>query len=193
MNKQQTTITNKQHKEIKMSKVKQKELPFYPSELLKLALDDISVINKDKRYKIDVKDWYRRNENTCSVSLAGAVLVNTLKFDGDYSIKDGSHVFNPKIDSENVRKLSIINSLRRLYVFSVYDNIKLFLGQNMTEEESEMLEDTMENVEKKLKKINKTLKWVDFYNFKDFQISHDFYSSMVKDLEYLDEKILGRI
>jgi hypothetical protein len=54
-----------------------KKLPDKPSELLRLALHDLELCERDPKYRIDMEDWMYETENTCHVCLAGSVLAKT--------------------------------------------------------------------------------------------------------------------
>lgn len=61
-----------------------KTLPRTPSKLIRLALRDLSKIEKDPRYTINMSVFHTPKfngelENICQVCLAGAVMANTLK------------------------------------------------------------------------------------------------------------------
>lgn len=52
-------------------------LPKKPSALIRLALADLAVIEKDKRYKVDMGVWHMPYDK-CLVCLAGSVMANSL-------------------------------------------------------------------------------------------------------------------
>ena len=165
--------------------VKDVKLPEYPSELLKLALDDLKVIKEDKRYEIDMELFHRPNKKTCSVDLVGAVLANTLKLSRDTSIISIGQA-EEYIGEDNIAKMLIICSLAQISLYSVYH------GYRYRIDSEEMLISKIEDkIYKKLDKI--TPKKVDIYKFKDFKKSHDFYSSIVDDIAILDTSILGMV
>ena len=56
-------------------------LPDQPSELLKLALNDLIQVENDPRYDINMGEWHYPRETACSVCLAGAVMAGTLDAD----------------------------------------------------------------------------------------------------------------
>ena len=181
-------------------KTKHKKLPKYPSELLKLALDDIAVVKKDKRYKIDTGLWHRPNKKTCSVCLGGAVLASTFKFDRK-TLVDSPRELLDEIGQDNCIKLSIIDRLRRLELAEVYYDFRHFLkklhltGEEMeplTNEEMEIIRMRNWSILNKLDKITpRNYEHEDIFCFRSFKKSHEFYSSIVEDIEYLDKKILG--
>ncbi len=56
------------------------ELPDEPSALIRLAINDLEVIEKLPQYTIDMGYWHQAaNGNQCAVCLAGAVMARTLK------------------------------------------------------------------------------------------------------------------
>jgi hypothetical protein len=55
-------------------------LPRKQSALLRLAVKDAMLLEKDPRYKLDMMTWHRPSLNgTCNVCLAGAVMACDLK------------------------------------------------------------------------------------------------------------------
>lgn len=60
---------------------KVKTLPQYPSELIRVALDDLRKVEKDSRYKVTMSVWHRDSSNfniPCEVCLAGSVIAKSL-------------------------------------------------------------------------------------------------------------------
>ena len=177
-------------------KVKDTTLPEYPSELLKLALNDIAVVKKSKRYRINTNVWHSPNVVTCSVCLAGAVLANTLKSCSFVNLITTSLKFK-YIGGENGRdnctKLEYIELLRQLELRAVYYDFRNTLKQkNITGEEMEIVTGVRNKILKKLDKITTSnYSSKDVFSFKNFKLSHKFYSSIVDDLAYLDTSILG--
>ena len=57
-------------------------LPSEPSALIRVALADLSAIEDDDRYVVDMEEWHRPvfycGREVCHVCLAGAVLAQTL-------------------------------------------------------------------------------------------------------------------
>ena len=169
-------------------RVKDKKLPYYPSELLKLALDDIAVVKKNKIYHINTSVWHTANVNTCSVCLAGAVLANTLKASSLVSLTHNSlrhRYIGGENGRDNYSKMLIIELLRRLNLSHVYIKYK-----ELTLEDIEVIEEVKDVIYKKVLLL-KDFIWKDVCKFKDFKVSHDFYWSIVKDIVYLDKQILG--
>ncbi len=62
---------------------KVKTLPQYPSELIRIALDDLKKVEKDSRYVVDMRRWHMPDErrDPCSVCLAGSVIAKTFNED----------------------------------------------------------------------------------------------------------------
>ena len=170
------------------------ELPKYPSQLLKLALDDIAKIKKDERYEINTGEWHRPNKKTCSVCLGGAVLANTLKFDINNKAVKYIREIKDDIGVDNCIKLGFIDKFRRLDLANFYDEYRNFLRKkHLTDKEMEMIRDVRWKICEKLDKIipnNVAYEYI--FCFKSFKLSHKFYSSIVEDIEYLDKKILGK-
>ena len=56
------------------------KLPNKPSELLSLALKDLTAAERTKTINIDMGIYYEKNnDKTCSVCLAGSIMAKTLK------------------------------------------------------------------------------------------------------------------
>ncbi len=58
-------------------------LPTKPSELIRLALDDLKKCEESPDYRIDMSDWHlpTRDGSTCLVCLAGSVMAQSLDAD----------------------------------------------------------------------------------------------------------------
>lgn len=56
------------------------KLPNKPSALIRLALKDLSKVEKDRRYKVNMYSWHVPSKLTkrCSVCLAGSVMAKSL-------------------------------------------------------------------------------------------------------------------
>jgi hypothetical protein len=78
-------------------------------EILRIALDDLKVVEKDPRYKIDMAQWHSPDaDETCVVCLAGATLAVSLQVNPD------TDFFDPHIsDHEAGDRLLALDSLRR--------------------------------------------------------------------------------
>lgn len=84
------------------------ELPNKASELLRLAINDLELIEKDERYSIDMNTWhiYNNEDNKCAVCLAGSIIAKTL----NYNILK---LFNFSNFSENIHeKLEALNEFK---------------------------------------------------------------------------------
>lgn len=58
--------------------------PTTASAIIRLAINDLTKVEKNKNYKIDMTEWHLKFENgPCYVCLAGSVMANTLKIDID--------------------------------------------------------------------------------------------------------------
>ena len=52
-----------------------KKLPNKPSELLKVALTDLELVEGDSKYRVDMRNWHTpQYDKTCEVCLAGSVM-----------------------------------------------------------------------------------------------------------------------
>jgi len=86
-----------------------KTLPDKPSELIRLALDDLKKCEKSKKYKIDMWKWHESN-GECAVCLAGAVMAQTLK------VKRKRDIVPSHFPEDIKNKLMSLNFLRQGYI-----------------------------------------------------------------------------
>ena len=87
------------------------KLPDLPSELIKLALEDLIIIEADPEYEVDMTDWHAPNSRGhCFVCLAGAVMANTLDTSRYEDVVPG------EFDEDTRRKLLALNSFRMGYI-----------------------------------------------------------------------------
>lgn len=64
-------------------------LPEKPSELIRLALNDLSLAEKDGAYRIEMGLWHLStsyHDGKCAVCFAGAVMANTLKIPSNVNV-----------------------------------------------------------------------------------------------------------
>ena len=173
--------------------VKDVKLPEYPSELLKLALDDLKVIKEDKRYEIDMELFHSPDEKTkkCLVNLSGAILANTLKANITLNLipcyLQECGGLNGWVNCEKLYIIDYLSELNLMYVYAECKK-KLFRG-DLTGEEKDLLERLEEEVFDYV--YGKDIYWEDLFRFKDFEVSYEFYSSVLKELRFLDREILG--
>lgn len=83
----------------------QKTLPDKPSELIRVALNDLKKIEKTKGYEVDMESWHDSYNSKCLVCLAGAVMVKSLKAEKNKSL------FPVHFPTER-EKLRVLNDLR---------------------------------------------------------------------------------
>ena len=94
-------------------------LPDKPSELIRIALDDLEACEADPRYEIDMGRWHGAADPTCSVCLAGAVMAQRLRISLDTDASPSS--FDPDTDC----KLLALNEFRMGYIGSGLDFMKV--------------------------------------------------------------------
>ena len=87
-----------------------KELPDKPSELIRLALEDLRKAEADPRYTVNMNVWHEEQldgeaRRTCSVCLAGAVMAGTLE-------KSPFDVLEPENCGRHQSKLKALNQFR---------------------------------------------------------------------------------
>lgn len=83
------------------------QLPEKLSALLRLAVKDVQLCEKDPRIILDMDTWHDPllDEGKCVVCMAGAVMHNTLEADIDKEL-------SPKFFPDNDQALKAINQLR---------------------------------------------------------------------------------
>ena len=104
----------------------QEFLALKPSELIRLAINDLVKIERSKRYAVDMSDWHVpvRKHDTCYVCLAGAVMAKEFAFpidrraavgeyDGNYNWSYGRGNFNARV----ARRLSALDQFRQGNVY----------------------------------------------------------------------------
>lgn len=82
-------------------------LPDKPSELILLALADLEKCEQDDVYEIDMSQWCRFSGETCTVCLAGSIMVQTL----GVQVDDERKYFDP-YDTPFSNKLLALDSFR---------------------------------------------------------------------------------
>jgi hypothetical protein len=89
-----------------------KELPSKPSELIRVALEDLEKIEKNPRYAVDMDDWHVPARGvwnasaTCKVCFAGAVMA--CRFGADPK----SFCYPSDFERSETNKLFALNALR---------------------------------------------------------------------------------
>lgn len=85
------------------------KLPDKPSKLILLALRDLELVEKDKRYKVKMEYWHQPIEKKCYVCLAGSVLAKSFK-------EPISLLSSPDYFPGLANKLWALNSFRGGYI-----------------------------------------------------------------------------
>jgi hypothetical protein len=102
-------------------RMKGAKLPRKPSALIRLALKDL--VAAEKVYGIDMFDWVvpaaESAKGKCTVCLAGAVMVGTLKMKPEYQL--------PINAGPDATTLEAINDLRQGELAEAFDHLYLFL------------------------------------------------------------------
>lgn len=99
--------------------VKSITVPYKPSDILQLALDDMKAVSKLPNYDINMSYWLLKERDICNVCMAGSILVNTFKIgenvdcfsSNDINAKLGPEWYNAFyfIDQFRSGKCSVIN------------------------------------------------------------------------------------
>ena len=130
-----------------MTQLIKDKLPNKPSSLIRLAVNDLNKVEKDKNYKVYMGDWHNPYSNAkglCEVCLAGSVLAKSLDFPATNSMPW----------DEMALKLS--NKFESIDAFRQGDIEMAFLklGQKLPNDIPEYLCITPYNENKKLFKID---------------------------------------
>lgn len=117
------------------------ELPDFPSECLKIAIDDLrKCMGQPERFQIDMSTWHKPywprpdKEPICHVCLAGAVMAQTMGVENKhyvefynansfFVISERPNSMLAKIDRFTSTKLSALNCFRRGFIFA---GVRLF-------------------------------------------------------------------
>lgn len=105
-----------------MATSKKSKLPDKPSELIRVALKDLAVVEKDERYVVDMGSWHERRRSRCAVCFAGAVMAGTLGASHSKSITPGD------FDGVTAMKLAALDSIRTGWVRHGLDTMGVFIG-----------------------------------------------------------------
>lgn len=112
-----------------MNYMKNFKLPHKPSELLKLALTDLELVEKDNDYTVVMSTWHHRGEDgVCAVCLAGSVMAKTCNLDINESFicSENKHMIKDQdkfIAIDALRKGYLHAALKRLKIHSSIYNI----------------------------------------------------------------------
>lgn len=114
--------------------MKNKKLPAKPSALLKLALSDLLWAEKRADIKIDMSEWFTRdNDGVCTVCMAGAVMARTLKLrDLVVPIVLGVSDFE-RYDSRLASQLSAIDCFRVGHVIEGLEELDIIVSYDLAE------------------------------------------------------------
>ena len=89
------------------------KLPTKPSDLIRLALRDLALVERSKIYYVDMGDWHEPDEEeergvTCAVCFAGAVMARTFKAPINKPVVPGEMPYQ----SHNCKRLIALNDFR---------------------------------------------------------------------------------
>ena len=90
-----------------------RQLPDRPSELLRLAVNDLEKAERSPKYEIEMGHWhFPLDDDLCTVCMAGAVMAFTLDVphDEEYAVLSRS------FDADTRGKLHALDDFRRGYV-----------------------------------------------------------------------------
>ncbi len=126
----------------KKTKIKKVSLPYKLSGLIKLAIKDLKLVMKDKRYELALaSDWHYPLNDKCHVCLAGAVLAKSC----GVKINEEAGPYFSKYRSIESRLLAI-DSMRQGYFEDAYDHIKDKLSKKLSDLEMKVLENIDRNM-----------------------------------------------
>lgn len=97
-------------------------LPDKPSELIRVAINDLNEVSKLPNHEVAMSVWVREYHECCYFCLAGAVMINSLKIEDhldevrpwqdDEEITPASMMNAKLIDKSTRMKLSALNNFR---------------------------------------------------------------------------------
>lgn len=92
--------------------MKKNELPDKPSELLKLAMKDLELVEQNPKYKLDMGIWHEKKKSgACAMCFAGAVMNREL------GCNEQEHMVEPEdFDKPTTKKLWALNNFREGYL-----------------------------------------------------------------------------
>lgn len=102
-------------------------LPSKLSDLLEVALKDLTSVRRSKRYHVNMAVWHTPIEGECQVCLAGAVMARTLGIEPE---KDADPYNMPQRLS---RPLEALNELRLGFVLDAYCNLRDTIPQKLSD------------------------------------------------------------
>jgi len=94
-----------------------KKLPDSIPDLIRLALHDLELCEKDERYNIDMSTWHEPLRRGCYVCFAGSVMAKQL------NCNPNECIYPSELGDETHRKLNALDYLRRGNVYAAYRKI----------------------------------------------------------------------
>ena len=99
------------------------KLPRKPSALIKLALNDLSKVERSKKYKVLMSMWHVPTlDDACFVCLAGSVMAKTLKLDSAKEIDKDN--FSDSFSESITNKLLAINDMREGNMMTAFTRLR---------------------------------------------------------------------
>lgn len=95
-----------------------KKLPNKPSELIRVALDDLRKVERSPLYRVDMGEYHTPN-GKCAVCFAGAVMAKSL------GTPPSQMAWPETFGAATAKKLEALNALRTGWVESALDELDL--------------------------------------------------------------------
>jgi len=90
-----------------------------PSDLIMDGLDDLELIEKSKKYEVNMNEWHDIGEDVCQVCFAGGIIANRLVSDHLKHVEP--HYFKASISN----KLYSLDNFREGAVFMGFDKLNI--------------------------------------------------------------------
>ena len=110
------------------------DLPSDPADLLQVAYDDLCRVEQSKKFSVNMSSWGAVYNDTCSVCLAGAVMMQHSKAARE-TLKQGSEIYPSDVTHDMdlsgllrqsvLRKIYGLNAFRmgHIYIFLEFLNV----------------------------------------------------------------------
>lgn len=106
-----------------------KQLPDKPSELIRVALQDLEAVENDSRYSVDMDVWHEPDTyTTCYVCLAGSVIAKSLGAPATHSQNPDHYPYSVE------RKLRALDWLRAGFIKEFLECLRCPLPESLPDE-----------------------------------------------------------
>lgn len=125
-------------------------LPDKPSELIRLALDDLAKVERSKRYVVNMNGWHEPN-GRCAVCLAGAVMAQ------HFGASPKQNMFPSDYHEETCGKLQALDHFRLGWADDGIDCMDLEPNDSVTNRDIPGYSDDRPGFKRALRKLAKDL------------------------------------